>query len=173
MLDWYVAKIKARSERGVELSLARCGAESYIPEIVVRKRGRQSLEPLFPGYVFVHTDTASDLWRRVRWAQGIRYFLPDHRDPASVGQALVGDLRSRVADWNGGGWTRALRPGAPVRIETGVLKGLEAIFSRYVPGHQRCEVLISMIGRDHHVTLETRSLALVSGEGAFRYAPAL
>ena len=68
MLDWYVAKVKPRTESRVELSLATYGIESYAPEIVVLKRGGTALEPLFPGYAFVRVDTESDLWRRVRWA---------------------------------------------------------------------------------------------------------
>ena len=173
MLDWYVAKVKPRSEQRVAWSLAACGAEGYAPDIVVLKRGRQVLEPLFPGYVFVQVDTASALWRQIRWAQGVGYFLPRNLDPVAIGAEFVDDLKSGVQQWNGEGWARAFGSGDPVRIEAGSLRGLDAIFHRYVPGHRRCEVLVSLVGRDHRVSVDTSSLrALTLGRGTFTYDPA-
>ena len=173
MLDWYVAKIKPHTESTVELSLSIYGVESYAPKIVVLKGGRQAMEPLFPGYAFVCVDTESDLWRRVRWAQGVSYFLPSQRYPVPIGDAFVSDLRAKVGHWNGDGWTTAFGKGDPVRIEKGPLCGLDAIFQRNVPGKQRCEVLISLVGKDHRVTVDGKGLrALALGWRSFRYAPA-
>ena len=173
MRDWYVAKVKPRGEQLVAWSLAASGAEVYAPDIVVLKRGRQVLEPLFPGYVFVQVDTAAALWRQIRWAQGVSYFLPGNLAPVPIGAAFVDDLKSKVERWNGEGWATAFGMGDPVRIEAGPLVGLDAIFHRYVPGHRRCEVLVSLVGRDHRVSVDTRSLrALTLGRGTFTYAPA-
>ena len=174
MLDWYVAKIKPRMENSVELALASYGVVSYVPEIVVLKGGRTRLEPLFPGYAFVQVDTETELWRRVRWAQGVSYFLPGNLEPAPIGAEFLEDLMGRVRGWNGDGWTNAFKKGDPIRIETGPLQGLDAIFHRYVPGKQRCDVLISMVGKDHRVSVDERSLtALALGRGSFTYAPAV
>ena len=103
MLDWYVAKIKPRMENSVELALASYGVVSYVPEIVVLKGGRTRLEPLFPGYAFVQVDTETELWRRVRWAQGVSYFLPGNLEPAPIGAEFLEDLMGRVRGWNGDG----------------------------------------------------------------------
>ena len=173
MLGWYVAKIKPRCDLGVERLLSTYGVESYAPEILVLKGGGQVSEPLFPGYAFVRVDTQSNVWQRVRWAQGVSYFLPSQRSPVSVLDSLVDDIRSRVARWNGVGWMTAFGAGDPVRIETGPLGGLGAIFQRYVPGNRRCEVLISLVGADHRVSVDPKNLrALVVGRGTFTYAPA-
>ena len=137
MLDWYVVKLKPRNERGVEAALQVLGVECYVPKIVALKGGRLSSENLFPGYAFVQVDTGSESWRRARWTHGISYFLPAQRQPAAVGEALVGDIRSRVEQWNAGDWITAFNAGDRVRIEAGSLRGLDAIFRRYLPGRIR------------------------------------
>ena len=173
MLDWYVAKIKPHADRMCALSMASDDVETYAPEIVVPKGGRQVTEPLFPGYLFVRLDVRSDAWRRIRWGQGVHYFLPNRLDPVPVGEELIADLRSRVGEWNGEGWTKAFGLGDPVSLQTGALRGLDAIFQRYVARSQRCEVLVSLVGGDHCVQVDVRALSALSlGRGTFKYVPA-
>lgn len=174
MIDWYVAKAKPRSERAAVASLADYGVESYAPRIVTVRRGRQVLEPAFPGYLFVRVDPESVLWRRARWARGVSYFLPSGQAPAPLGGALIDDLRSRVDHWNDTGWETVFAPGDTVHVEKGSLQGLDAVFGRYLPESERCEILISLVGAAHHVRVDTRSLrAQPPGQAAFAYASAL
>ena len=158
MSHWYVAKTKPRKERWVARSLEAMSVESYAPEIIAVKNGRRKLEALFPGYVFVHTEFGSPVWRLARWTQGISYFLPDQREPAPVGGDLVRKIRDGVVGWNNGGWQVAFSPGDRVRIDAGVLQGMDAIFQRYIPAGQRCEVLMTMMGHQHRVRVEIDSL---------------
>ena len=151
--NWHVAAVKRGKEPGLRTGLAQYGVEVYSPEIVVVKRGRKLREPLFPSYVFCHLDPGSELWPQIRWAQGIRYFLGYERQPTPVDPHLVEDIKARVERWNQGGWESALRSGQNVRITSGSLSGLEAVFCRYLSGRQRCEVLVSLIGRPHTVQI--------------------
>ncbi len=155
---WYVAAIQRGKETALRESLARHGVEVYSPDITVVKRGRKLHEPLFPAYVFCQMDPQSELWPQLRWSKGIKYFLGADRQPTPVDDALVAEIRNRVAHWNGEGWLSAFQPGQLLRIGDGPLSGLDAIFSRYLPGRQRCEILVSLVGRT--LTLQVSVMAL-------------
>lgn len=62
-LNWYAIYTRPRFEKKVDLELQRKGIESYLPiQTVVRQwsdRKKKVEEPLFNGYVFVHT-TSND-----------------------------------------------------------------------------------------------------------------
>lgn len=157
-LAWYVAAIQRGKESSLKESLAPLGVDVYNPEIVAVKRGRKLREPLFPCYVFCLLDPESDRWPQVHWASGLRYFLGPDGHPSPVEDALVDEVRSRVEQWNDEGWTSAFHPGQEVRISSGALGGLDAIFTRYLPGRQRCEVLVSLVGRMHALQVPILSL---------------
>lgn len=158
MRAWYVAKAKPRNEHKIHTYLGQHGIAVYAPEIVVMRRGRRLTEALFPGYVFVQTDPLSGEWPLVRWAHGLSYILPDHRQPLPVSDASIDEIRSRVEWWNAGGWIAAFQPGDRVLIASGSLRTLEGIFQRYIPGKQRCEVLLSLMGRPQRVQVEITHL---------------
>ncbi len=155
---WYVAAIQRGKESALQVGLSLHGVELYNPAITVVKRGRKSKEPLFPTYAFCFIDPDSEQWPRIRWARGLRYFLGVDRRPTPVPASLIDDIRLRVDTWNQGGWTSAFDKGDRVRVGNGSLSGLEAIFTRYLPGRQRCEVLVSLVGRMHTVHLPITSV---------------
>ena len=155
---WYIAKIQRGKESALQVGLSLHNVEAYNPEIIGMKRGRGRWEPLFPTYLFCYVDPESEQWPQVRWARGLRYFLGADRKPTPIAASLVDEIRARVEVWNGGGWASAFEPGTRVHIGDGALSGLEAIFTRYLPGRHRCEVLISLVGRTHTVQLPTTSV---------------
>ena len=130
----------------------------YLPEISVIKRGRQCMEPLFPGYAFVWIDPFSDQWNLVRWARGLSYFLPSQSHPMPIADSVMEETQCRVAQWNAGGWVTAFGPGDRVYVEHGPLKTLDAIFQRYIPGKQRCEILVSLVGHLNSVQIDVTDL---------------
>ncbi|MBI4338627.1 MAG: hypothetical protein HY680_01595 [Chloroflexi bacterium] len=157
-ISWYVAAIQRGKESALKVGLALHGVEVYSPDIIVVKRGRKLREPLFPSYLFCLLDPNSDKWPRIRWAKGLRYFLGAGSQPLPVSHVLVDEIRARVEGWNHGGWEAAFLPGQRVRIGSGALAGLDAVFTRYLPGRQRCEVLVSLVGRNHAIQLPSMVL---------------
>ncbi|MSQ41365.1 MAG: hypothetical protein EXR55_06925 [Dehalococcoidia bacterium] len=153
VLAWYVAKVKPRNEHHVQTYLERFGVEVYAPEMLVLRSGRKRNEPLFPSYLFVKVDPSSGMWPLVHWARGMSYFLGDQRDPTPCSDVLLDTIRARVGQWNGGGWEEAFRSGDRVVIRSGPFKELDAIFQRYVPGRERCHVLVSLMDRSIPVIL--------------------
>ncbi len=167
MHDWYVVKVKPRTERAVGVYLGQFGVQTYAPEIAVLKKALELREPLFPGYTFILTDPASREWPIVRWAKGVSYVLPHTGPPAPLSAAFMQEVQVAVEQWNGAGWRAAFQPGDRVRVSGGPLNTLDAIFERYVPGKQRCEVLVHLIGRQSRMQLPVTYLEATGWERRF------
>ena len=157
--EWYVLKTKPRQERAVQSWLDWYGVEVYAPEIAVAKKGIQRCEILFPTYVFCNL-TCDEQWPLVRWSRGVRYVVGTDGHPASLDSSVIDQIKGRVEWWNDSGW-REHRAGEQVRISSGPLSGLDAIFQGYVPGKQRCQVLISLMYRPLTVEVDLLCLARV------------
>lgn len=159
---WYVAKIHRWQEGALRDQLAPMGLDTYSPEIIVNKAGRRRVEVLFPTYLFCKGDLAQDIWSRLRYARGLKYFLGSDHGPAPVDDGIIETIRRRVEEWNHGGWKEAFKPGERVVITSGPFKGLEAIFVRYVPARERCRILLATVSLRHEVELDAALLASAS-----------
>lgn len=153
MEGWYVAKAKPRKELGLMSFLERREIEVFFPRVLEPGRQGPILKPLFPTYMFCRFDAESGIWPVVRWAHGISYFLSQDGVPVCVPQSMIEYLQERVADWNGYGVPRKINQGDKVVVLGGPFAGLEGVFERYVPGRQRCTVLLEVIGRMSAVEL--------------------
>jgi len=156
--QWYVAKTQRRREPVLGRHMSDNGVAVYSPEIAITKNGSLKLEPLFPTYIFCLADRDSGNWPLIRWARGLRYFLGSETEPIAISRQLVSSIQERVDNWNSGGWSGVFVPGDRLNITSGPFLGLDAIFRSYVPPKRRCEVLISLLGRDHVATIPITSL---------------
>lgn len=162
---WYVAKVKPRQERNVQTFLESREVPVEAPRIIILRGGKRRTEPLFPGYIFIQIDRRSPEWPIARWAPGLSYYLPTSANPHPIGGRVLSEILVRTEQWNDGGWATAFQAGDSLTVDAGQLKNLEAVFQRYMPGQQRCAVLISLLGRTHSVELDLvvlRSAALRS-----------
>ena len=154
---WYIANIHRGSEDLVQTLCDRLAVEVYSPRIVVPKRGRTNLEALFPSYVFCGVDLEADRTATLQRMPGVNYLLGSDT-PYPVSDSVIGQLRTKVNQWNGGGWIDAFQPGAVVQVAKGPLQGLEGIFQGYVKARERCRVLVSLLSRPLTVDVDVSSL---------------
>ncbi|MFN3974829.1 MAG: transcription termination/antitermination protein NusG [Dehalococcoidia bacterium] len=165
-LRWYVLKTKPRAEHIAQEVLARWGVECYAPRIRRPYGPQGNTEYLFPGYLFVRLDSVSRLWPMVRWAPGVAYFVGSEKEAAPLNDALIEHIRRRTEEWNSEGYRRAMQPGNAVKITEGPFAGLDAVFQRYLPARQRCEVLLHFLNQ--WVKAEIPETALQPMQRGFR-----
>ena len=157
-INWYVARVKPKNEARLQSYLQCYEVPTYLPEIVSFKHGKRSYEYLFPGYMFVRISPTSDLWSLVRWARGLKYFLPTLGEPEPIADSLIENLQAKVKLWNSEGYANVFEPGDRVQVEHGPLRSLAAVFQSYLPSKQRCEILVSLVGRQQNVRLPVSDL---------------
>src|SRR5258708_11637802 len=86
--SWYVAQTHPHAEVKASLHLRRQGFEIYLPRYLRSRRHARRVEtvaaPLFPGYLFVAIDMATQRWLSIQSTIGVARLVRDGARPAAV-----------------------------------------------------------------------------------------
>lgn len=159
---WYLIYTKPRRERYARENLERQGYEVYLPLIRDRRRrkGRyvETVDALFPRYLFIHLDQDTDNWAPIRSTFGVSGLVYFGFKPARVSSDFVAFLRARD-DESGCQCLPApeFAHGDRVRIVDGAMTGYEGIFQART-GRDRVTILLSFAGAFTQVDLSLHQL---------------
>jgi transcription termination/antitermination protein NusG len=150
---WVALVVRPQAERRVQAGLANAGIESFVPWHRVRRRWSDRLkvleQNLFPGYVFCRSTFAERLL--VMNQPGVKQVVGFNHQPALIPDSEVSALRRTVTSELPMGPWPFLRAGQRVRIEHGVLAGLEGNLARDSPNWR---VVISIEALQRSVAVE-------------------
>lgn len=162
---WYAVQAKRNQEHNVAQRLALRGVQTFLPRIeVVRRYGgrrRSSLEPLFPGYLFVHVappERDPTSWNAVRWSPGVHRVVGVDGVPVPVPSCAIERIRERTTGLGSVRPSLLLAAGSRVRIRRGPLEGLDAIFDRPLSRAGRVRVLLQLLGHPRSVEVDALDL---------------
>ena len=155
---WYVVHTRSRHEAKVQSGLEARGLEVFLPRIAVRSRRRdrfQLLElPIFPGYLFVHTDLSSWAYDGIIRHHGVVRILGSKDRCIPLAAETVASLRSIMESGRSFDPWPQLVQGRPVRVVAGPLYGAVGTIWRCKPGKRRLVVGVELLGRSIAVDLE-------------------
>jgi transcription elongation factor/antiterminator RfaH len=169
--QWYVIYSKSRKEQQAQFHLARKGIESFFPRLHLpgSPDGPRRIVPLFPNYLFVRLDLASES-HYVTWSPGVKRFVAFSDTPAPLEESVVLFLQEN-ADAEGIITAQSqLRRGEAVEIAAGPFSGLAAIIQNPPDAKGRVKVLLKLMSRS--VTVELGVEVLNRGGGAACALPA-
>lgn len=156
---WYVAQTQVNGEAKAAQNLARQGYDVYLPRYLKRRRHARKedlvAKPLFPRYIFVAIDAASQRWRSIQSTLGVSRLVTNGDDPATVAEGIVRSLRARE-DPNGFiqlDSKPAFVPGDKVRVLSGSFRESAGLFNG-LADHDRVAILLDMLGRKVRVVLD-------------------
>jgi len=161
---WYVVQTQPHAENRALQHLERQGYRTYLPRYLKRRRHARRVEtvaaPLFPRYLFVAVDLASQRWRSIQSTVGVARLVCNGEGPAMVAGDVVAGLKRRE---NADGFVRLdqrpnLLRGAPVRVLDGVFAACIGLFDGLTDG-QRVAILLELLGRKVRVVLDDLSVA--------------
>ena len=156
---WYVVQTQVNGEAKAARNLLRQGYEIYLPRYLKRRRHARkvdfSAKPLFPRYVFVAIDIASQRWRSIQSTFGVSRLVTNGDDPAAVPNGVVHALKAREDDK---GFVQLDRkptfaPGDKVRVLAGAFMDNAGLFDG-LADHDRISILLDMLGRKVRVLLD-------------------
>ena len=163
MSEWYLVYCKARQEESAARGLEEQGYTVYLPQLATKRRRAGGLteiiQPLFPRYMFVSTVDESQSIVPVRYTRGVRNIVRFGNVFLPVATDIVDDLRKREDSETGYHRLVAptLKPGDRVRIGSGVLQGIEAVFEART-GSDRVVILLDLLGRQTRTELPIEEL---------------
>ncbi len=160
---WYVVQTHPHAENKAALHLARQGFVAYLPRYLKRRRHARKVEtvavPLFPRYLFVAVDMASQRWRSIQSTVGVACLVCAGENPAAVADDIIGHLQSREDE---SGFIRLpARPsfahGDRVRVLDGVFAACLGLYQAMTDG-ERVAILLDLLGRKVRVVLQLDSV---------------
>jgi transcriptional antiterminator RfaH len=156
-MHWYAVNTKPRQENLAELTLQRLGVETFNPRLkqnrLIRKRLQTIVCPLFPGYLFARFNLGIQ-YRTVNFARGVQKIVSFGSTPATVDEEMVESIKSMLQDGCVIVQTPSFSAGQTVRVQSGPLKGLEAIFEREMGDHQRAVLLLKTLSYQARVVVD-------------------
>jgi transcriptional antiterminator RfaH len=165
--QWYVLRTKPRAEVSATCHLERKQIGVFFPRLELSfggglpvGRSRERIEPLFPGYLFVHLDLVSDYYSAA-WTPGVRDFLKlGGAEPQAVGDDVVACLRSRADERDVVRPRPRFRVGDRVEVTRGPFSGLLAVIDRPCTPSGRIHVLLDLLRRRTGLELPVSAVSL-------------
>jgi len=148
MMHWYALYTKPRKEHQVEAILLGRGIDTYLPTVQrkVKRRDRPDRVVYFPCYMFARLDLATVPRPTIDWMPGVRRIVGADDRPAVVADEIVDMVRERLEAIEEVGYGH-LKRGDRVRIISGPLRDLEAVFDQPMSAANRVRILLDVVGR--------------------------
>jgi transcriptional antiterminator RfaH len=156
---WYVVQTQVNGEAKAAQNLLRQGYAVYLPRYLKRRRHARKVDfaakPLFPRYMFVAIDMATQRWRSIQSTFGVSRLVSNGDDPATVPEGVVHALKVREDEK---GFIRldnkpTFAPGDKVRVLAGAFMDSAGLFNG-LADHDRVSILLDMLGRKVRVLLD-------------------
>lgn len=166
MSDWLTLYTKPKLERQVNEVLQGKGVETYFPVVYQYSTHyrRKEPAPFFPCYLFAQIDPTSSEYRTLQWTPGLNSVVRFGGRPAWLPGAVIAELRKHLAYLERSGYFEVahhFQPGDLVRITSGPLRDLEAVFDRALSKEGRVRILLDFIGKFTACEVEASFLARV------------
>jgi transcriptional antiterminator RfaH len=161
---WYVVQTHVHAETKAVAHLERQGYSAYLPRYLKRRRHARRIEtvaaPLFPRYLFVAIDLASQRWRSIQSTIGVTHLVCNGDAPATVPNGVVVQLRDREDER--GFITLDTRPrfahGDKIRVVDGIFDACIGLFDG-MADRERVAILLDLLGRKVRVVIDGDSIA--------------
>ncbi|WP_298258689.1 transcriptional activator RfaH [Bradyrhizobium sp.] len=161
---WYVVQTQANGEAKAAQNLLRQGYEIYLPRYLKPRRHARKIDffakPLFPRYLFVAIDMATQRWRSIQSTYGVSHLVTNGNEPAAVPAGVLSALKARE---DAKGFVKIdARPkfahGDKVRVRAGVFVDSAGLFDG-MEDRDRVAILLDMLGGKVRVHLDADLVA--------------
>jgi transcription antitermination factor NusG len=159
---WFVARVLAHQENRAQFNLHRLGFRSFVPRLrrTVRhaRRLRDTLNPLFLGYIFIIIDLSKQRWRSVNGTFGIASLIMGAEQPTPVPPGVVETLVASCESHGTVQFDDRLEVGQKVRILSGPFAETLCRLA-HLDDRGRVRVLLEIMGMEVATQLDRSAIA--------------
>ncbi len=161
---WFVVQTQVNAEAKAARNLMKQGFEIYLPRYLKRRSHARKIDkvavPLFPRYLFVRINAATQRWRSIQSTFGVAGLVLHRSEPAPVPPQVLHSLRAREDE---SGYVELdqrpkFAPGDKLRVIAGAFAENLALFEG-LADRDRIVVLLDMLGRKVCVSIEADMVA--------------
>jgi len=156
MKEWFAVHTQSRKEINARQNLLNQSFEVYLPcfkRLIRHARQKHwGIAPLFPRYLFVHTDLGASRWRAINSTIGVDHLICQNDRPVAIDEQVISDIQN-CEDPKGHVQLHRLFPfsvGDSVQFVEGALQDHRGQISE-ISEQQRVAVLFNMLGREVEV----------------------
>ena len=160
--NWYAAQLKANGFSKAVTNLDRQGFQSFMPlrRTTVRhaRQVRETLKPVFPGYLFIRFGERHNDWRKVNSTIGVSKLISFAQNlPTPVPEELIDSLRLRCDQKNILLPLTDLSAGDRVKILSGAFSEFNGQIETLLPG-DCARLLLEFMGQTTRVDIANSEL---------------
>ena len=143
--------------------LSRQGFKTFAPTLAVTERRgsrfRATVQPLFPGYLFVLLNLSKENWRPISSTKGVvRILTSNGGHPQSIPTPFVDNLLERSGEDGRILPIGELPAGVVVKIQNGPFAGINARLESNIT-NERTNLLLTVIGKNIRLTTDRQNLS--------------
>jgi transcriptional antiterminator RfaH len=162
---WFVVQTQVNAEAKVARNLLQQGFEIYLPRYLKCRSHARKIDkvaaPLFPRYMFVRIDMATQRWRSIQSTFGVANLVLNGSEPAPVPPQVLRALREREDE---SGYVKLDKRarfvlGDKARVIAGAFAENLALFEG-LADRDRVVILLDMLGRKVRVSIEADMVAV-------------
>lgn len=162
MLAWHVVSTSPQQEIRASLEITKAGFDVFYPiKQYTRTRPNRKPElvsgPLFPRYLFVQFDRSQPEWAKIQDMRGVSSVLCNGNKPVIVRDEIVTAIRSYREPQEPVQAVSEFAPNQPVVITTGVLEGIQGLFTG--SDRQRTKAFLEILGKRYEIPYSTIAAA--------------
>ncbi len=165
-MNWYAVYTRSRHEQKVNESLERKKIETFLPLIERwsrRKDRRKKIRvPLFPGYLFIHSDMDPHTHLEILKTKSVVRILCNEEKPATIPDEQIHAIQVLIK--NGVAVTPIpyLKEGMRVRVVNGILTGIEGILLKAKPNKHRLVLSVDLLKEAVSVEIDELDIEPIS-----------
>jgi transcriptional antiterminator RfaH len=161
---WYVGYTKPKQEFIAQENLLRQSYEVCLPLVRRIVRRKESMEPLFPRYIFIRPSHDEQSLSPVRSTTGVSSIIRFGMDLAVMSDATCQRIMEFAQIQQQGGLEsllsiQGIQVGQKVAINQGPFSGLEGLVSAVAK--DRVLVLMSLLGKEQTLKFEAQDLSAI------------
>ena len=152
MSNWYIVQTKSLKEFVAIENLINQNFKVYLPvfdKTINYKDGFKNIKtPLFPGYIFVSTNSLNKTWHKINYTRGVKSIVSFGNNISPIDKNFVDDLKKtevngRICFFK----IKKLRIGDSCKITGGIFKNYFCFINKMCP-KDRVKVLLKFLGRE-------------------------
>lgn len=164
--QWYALHTKAKAEYRVASALEQTGFEIFLPEITTIENTKAVKRPFFPCYLFMRAnlnEVRASIWHQI---PGLRFIVTNGYDPVHLPHSVIQFIQAKLEKLNSLAHKSPqanyyFQPGEPVRITSGPLSDMVAVFEGPTRPSQRVHVLLQVLNYQRRIQLDAANLEKV------------
>jgi transcriptional antiterminator RfaH len=173
---WHCVRTKPKHEHIAAATLRKnLGLEAFLPRLRIERATRRgavnSIEPLFPCYLFVHCVIGERL-DEIKHTNGVSSLVQFGGRIPIVEDLIIEELQECFEADEPMTVENRLTPGTEVAVAGGAFDGMHAHVLRNMPAKQRVQILLDILGQPTPVEVDRTAVVLLENTLA-DLAPAL